>query len=121
MHGVEIDQDFRIPRGFVDLAAQKIEFGIVNEKNRKMFSHQLKRLSAATKAMPGNGQMLRFLSSGERKTVTLIPGDGIGPEIAAAVQRLLLSTFLVESLFGGSTYPVGKKSTPLAILDPAIG
>ena len=30
----------------------------------------------------------RFMSSGfNRKTVTLIPGDGIGPEIAAAVQR----------------------------------
>ena len=30
----------------------------------------------------------RFMSSAPaRKTVTLIPGDGIGPEIAAAVQR----------------------------------
>ena len=32
----------------------------------------------------------KFMSSGPvtKKTVTLIPGDGIGPEIAAAVQRI---------------------------------
>jgi len=29
----------------------------------------------------------RAMSLATRKTVTLIPGDGIGPEIAASVQR----------------------------------
>ena len=43
----------------------------------------------AKKAVASNAPTChRFVSSAPgRKTVTLIPGDGIGPEIAAAVQR----------------------------------
>jgi hypothetical protein len=42
----------------------------------------------AVAVSPNRPTCHRFMSSAPgRKTVTLIPGDGIGPEIAAAVQR----------------------------------
>jgi len=52
-------------------------------------------LSAGCKAV-GNAMAMaamsnantRMMSSGGRKLVTLIPGDGIGPEIAASVQKI---------------------------------
>src|ERR1700687_210420 len=35
------------------------------------------------------GSFSRTISGSMKRTVTLIPGEGIGPEIAAAVQRII--------------------------------
>ena len=49
-----------------------------------MFSRKFQGLFSSTKSVI-SASTARSQSS--IKTVTLIPGDGIGPEIAAAVQR----------------------------------
>lgn len=46
------------------------------------------KLAKTTGTFSSNSSTYRLMSSSARKTVTLIPGDGIGPEIAAAVQRI---------------------------------
>jgi len=46
-------------------------------------------MSLLNRLLPTVGQQCRRnMSSGDVRTVTLIPGDGIGPEIAASVQRI---------------------------------
>lgn len=41
---------------------------------------------------------LRHNSSTARRTVTLIPGDGIGPEISAAVQKVIARDYIYIKL-----------------------
>jgi len=45
------------------------------------------KVAGAAMAAVANPSGTRMMSSGGRKLVTLIPGDGIGPEIAASVQK----------------------------------
>ena len=46
------------------------------------------KLVKGTTVASNSGNCQRLMSSAPvRKTVTLIPGDGIGPEIAVAVQK----------------------------------
>jgi len=53
-----------------------------------MLSAGYKVVAGATMAAMANPSSTRAMSSGGRKLVTLIPGDGIGPEIAASVQKI---------------------------------
>ena len=55
-------------------------------QNQKMIG-SVAKLAKTTGTFSSNSSTYRLMSSSARKTVTLIPGDGIGPEIAAAVQR----------------------------------
>ena len=53
-----------------------------------MMGNYRKLAKTAVAISPNMPNCHRFMCSAPgRKTVTLIPGDGIGPEIAAAVQR----------------------------------
>lgn len=53
-----------------------------------MSSYLKKAISFAGQARSPLAQFVRHNSSTNTRTVTLIPGDGIGPEISAAVQKI---------------------------------
>jgi len=84
-----------------------------------MTSPLLSRLLPAMSAMTRSATTARSMSSNVR-TVTLIPGDGIGPEIAASVQRIFAAAEVPIAWEAVDVTPVRHADGTMGIPEAAI-
>ena len=79
---------FFFSSGFVSFYLPILSSHLVTNSQFTMSSYLKKAISLAGQVRSPLVQFVRHNSSGNARTVTLIPGDGIGPEISAAVQKI---------------------------------